>query len=181
MIKESAFDIGLPGYSMHRLTFEDIGAIQELSEKCLDFMLLVDGRPAEPASVEEDFLFVPPGHTVDNKFVFGIFDAHKEMVGILDTMCGYPEEDTWWIGLLMLAPETRSKGNGEKVLEGFTAYVQVQGCQAIMLGVVEENQRAQQFWSRMGFESVRKTEPQEFGNKTHVVIVMRKELQKIKE
>jgi ribosomal protein S18 acetylase RimI-like enzyme len=35
-----------------------------------------------------------------------------------------------------------------------------------MLGVVEENQAAYEFWQRLGFEFVRQTEPRQFGKKT---------------
>jgi len=45
---------------------------------------------------------------------------------------------------------------------------------AIMLGVVEENQAAYDFWQRLGFELVRKTEPRPFGRKTQSVSVMRR-------
>jgi ribosomal protein S18 acetylase RimI-like enzyme len=43
-----------------------------------------------------------------------------------------------------------------------------------MLGVVEENRAAYQFWQKLGFELVRKTEPRLFGRKTQAVYVMRR-------
>ena len=176
MKTEIAFDIGLQDYSVHQLLLEDIVAIQVLCEKCLDFMLLVDGRPAEPKGVEEDFLSVPPGKSFDDKFVFGIMNQQNEMVGLLDTLRCYPDEKTWWIGLLLFIPETRSQGIGKKVLHGFVEYVRLSGAQAIMLGVVEENTLAYKFWERMGFEFVRKTEPRRFGNKTQTVSIMRQSI-----
>ena len=45
-----------------------------------------------------------------------------------------------------------------------------------MLGVVEESERAYRFWSKMGFEFVRETEPRPFKNKTQTVRIMRREL-----
>lgn len=50
MKPETGFDIGLQEYSMQRMTLEDIEEIQGIYEKCLDFMLLVDGHGADPAS-----------------------------------------------------------------------------------------------------------------------------------
>jgi len=176
MKTETAFDIGLQDYSMHQLSLEDIGAIQGLCEKCLDYMLLVDGRAADPNSIEEDFRYAPAGKLLDDKFVFGIANQQNELVGMLDTLRGYPDETTWWIGLLLFTPETRSLGFGKKVTEGFAEYVRARGGQAIMLGVVDENKRAYKFWNRMGFELVRRTEPQQFGNKTHTVNVMRRNI-----
>jgi len=89
----------------------------------------------------------------------------------------YPDDATWWIGLLLLAPEARSQGLGEKVLRAFVEVVRAGGGRAIMLGVVEDNQQAYKFWARMGFELVRQTEPRQFGNKTQTVSVMRQSLE----
>jgi ribosomal protein S18 acetylase RimI-like enzyme len=176
MKTEIAFDIGLQDYSVHQLLLDDIVAIQVLCEKCLDFMLLVDGHPAEPNEVEEDFLSVPPGKSSDDKFVFGIMNQQNDMIGLLETLRWYPDEKTWWIGLLLFTPETRSQGIGQKVLRGFVEYARLRGAQVIMLGVVEENTLAYKFWKRMGFEFVRQTEPRKFGNKTQTVSIMRRSL-----
>ncbi len=163
-------------YSTRRLLLADIEAMQGLYDRCLDFMLLIDGHAADPGGVEEDFLFVPPGNSSEDKFIYGIFDRQGDLIGVLDTLRGYPEEKTWWIALLLFVPEIRSLGLGEKVLEAFAGFVRASGAQAIMLGVVEENPRAYKFWSRMGFEFVQKREPEQFGNKMHSVIVMRRNL-----
>jgi ribosomal protein S18 acetylase RimI-like enzyme len=174
MKTEIAFDISLQDYSVHRLLHEDIKAIQALFEQCLDYMLLVDGHPAEPKGVEEDFLSVPPGKSHEDKFVFGIANQQKEIVGLLDTLRWYPNETTWWIDLLLFVPKSRSRGLGEKVLQGFVEYARLSGAHAIMLGVVEENIRAYKFWKMMEFEFVRETEPRQFGNKTQTVKVMQR-------
>jgi len=177
MKSEIAFEIDLSDYSVHQLSLEDVPALQALFEKCLDYMLLVDGHPAGPNAAAEEFQDVPPGKSLQDKFLFGIVDAKNELVGELDVMRAYPDESTWWIGLLLLDPQVRSRGIGERVLEGFCGHVKANGGKAIMLGVVAENEKAYRFWDRMGFELVQEREPQQFGNKTHVVRVMRRSLQ----
>jgi ribosomal protein S18 acetylase RimI-like enzyme len=170
------FDPGLEGVAVQRLTIGEIEAVQKLLDQCLDYMLLVDGHAADLKSTEEDFLFVPDGKSPEDKFVYGIFDPQNALVGLLDTLRGYPDEGTWWIGLLLLVPQVRSQGMGQKVVEALAGYAQTSGAQALMLGVVEDNERAYQFWRKLGFELVRQTEPQQFGEKTQRVNVMRKEL-----
>jgi RimJ/RimL family protein N-acetyltransferase len=176
MKTEPAFDMGTPAYSVHRLFPEDSQAIQELFEKCLDFMLLVDGHPAGPHAAEEELCDVPPGKSLDDKFVFGIVNLQNDLVGYLDVLRDYPDETTWWIGLLLIVPEIRSQGMGQKIVRGFADYVLANEGQTIMLGVVEENKLAYRFWERMGFEFVHTTEPRKFGEKIQRVNVMRRRL-----
>ncbi len=176
METEIAFDLDARGYSVHRLRGEDVQALQTLYEACLDYMLLADGHPAGPHAAEEELKEVPPGRSADDKFMFGIVDSRNGLAGVLDVVRGYPEEGVWWIGLLLLLPGVRSQGVGQKVLDGFSEYVRGSGGNAILLGVVEENERAHRFWSKMGFELVRETEPQQMGNKTQTVRIMRREI-----
>jgi len=176
---EMDFYPGLEGYTVQLLTIGEIEAVQSLFEQCLDFMLLVDGHAADLQSIEEDFRFIPPGKAPEDKCVYGIYDQQNALVGLLDTLRGYPEEGTWWIGLLLLAPQVRSQGLGKKVVEAYAEYAQASGAQALMLGVVEDNERAYKFWSRMGFEFVRQTEPQQFGEKRQRVKEMRRRLMSI--
>jgi ribosomal protein S18 acetylase RimI-like enzyme len=177
MKSETTFDIGLPSYSVRRMIQADIPGLQKLYEACQDYMQMVDGRPAGKNAAEEEFRNTPPGRSANDKFMFGILDPHKELIGILDAMRGYPDETTWWIGLLLFLPGFRAQGMGEKVLEGFIGYVKASGGKAIMLGVVAVNELAYRFWSRMGFELVQEGEPTQFGNKVHIVRVMRLNLE----
>ncbi len=176
MKPEFEFEIGLPEYTVQQLTLEDLGEIQTIYEKCLDYVLLIDGHAADPAGIEEDFQFVPSGKSIDDKFVYGIIHRKAGMVGLLDTLRWYPDQTTWWIGEFLIMPDARSQGLGEKVIESFVEYARARGAQAIMLGVVAENVRAYKFWNRIGFAFVRETEPRQFGNKTQTVKVMRRVL-----
>ena len=106
----------------------------------------------------------------------GCWISKGEMVAVLETYRHYPEEATWWIGLLMLAPRVRGQGLGQKIVEGFVEHAAKEGAQSIMLGVVEENLAAYRFWQKVGFELVRTTEPRPFGKKTQKVYVMGRDL-----
>jgi GNAT superfamily N-acetyltransferase len=154
----------------------DIEAIQGLLDQCLDYMLLVDGHAANLASTKEDFQFVPPSASPADKYVYGILDKKKALVGLLDTLRGYPQEGTWWIRLLLLEPQVRSQGLGEKVVQALAQYAQASGAHDLMLGVVEDNGRAYKFWSKVGFALIRQTEPRQFGEKMQRVNVMSRKL-----
>ena len=174
MNPDTAFDVGLPDYSVHFLHSEDSAAIQELWEICADYMLLLNGCPNDPQLGEGAFTDVPPGRSAEDLAIFGIIDRQGGLVGILHTLPGYPDENTWWIGVYVLIPELRSQGIGEQVVKGFEEYVRLRGYSSIMLGVVKKNKRASKFLKRIGFTVVRQTRPHQFGYSIHRVIVMRK-------
>jgi ribosomal protein S18 acetylase RimI-like enzyme len=171
---ETSFNIGLQGYSIYRLFHEDIQIIQEVFEKCNDYLLLVEGKTVERNTGEEEFLSVPKGKSLEEKLVFGIFNQQKEIIGYLDTLCIYPEEKCCWIALLLFVPEYRAKSMGQKVVQGFIEYMSTRGVQEIRLGVIEENYQAKRFWNNLGFELIHTTESRPFGNKAHKVHIMRR-------
>ena len=159
---------------MRRLYPESAGAVQTLFERCNDFNLLVDGEDVSPTSGQEIFQELPPGRSLADKFLFGVFDPTEQLVGLLEGLWGYPEAGVCWIGLLLLDPALRGQGLGRQLMVGFEDYARAQGSQFLMLGVVEENPRAYTFWSSLGFELVHQTKPRRFGNKLQKVLVMRK-------
>ena len=168
-----AFETGIVDYSVHRLELADAPALQQLLEKSADYALLVEGEYPSPTAAQEVFTAGPPDKSLDDKFVFGFIDCQKAVVGLLEGMRDYPTPATWWIGLFLLAPEIRGHGIGRRLLGSFLKYAASHGATAVMLGVVEENSRARQFWQRSGFEFVRKTEPRQFGQKMQAVYVLR--------
>lgn len=174
MKKFLEFDIDLPGYDLRELRQTDIAAVQRLFEKCADYVQIVDGEEVSPAMAEEIFVSRPPGRSLKDKFLFGLFDQQGELAGLLEGMRNYPDAGTWWIGLLMLAPEARGQGTGRSLVDAFSTYVSRHDGAAIMLGVVEDNQPAYEFWQRIGFRQQSKTEPRQFGKKSQAVYIMRR-------
>ena len=168
------FEIDVPGYAVRSLKPEEAELLQRLYDQCTDFALVVEGEPFSPTAAQAEFRSIPDGKSLGDKLMFGLINPQGEIVGLLEAVQNYPDETTWWLGLLMLAPELRGQGVGREVLRGFSEYVRLRGGKAIMLGVVEENRRAYQFWQRMGFGMVRRTEPRRFGKKMQPVYVMRR-------
>jgi ribosomal protein S18 acetylase RimI-like enzyme len=166
------FAIDDPDYSVCRLQPEHAQAVQMLCERCADFAMLVEGETVRPDAAREIFYSVPQGRSLRDKFVYGFLDRSGTIVGVLEGMRHYPDDSTWWIGLLLLAPETRRHGLGQKIISAFSEYVDANQGSAIMLGVVEQNRAAYRFWEQQGFELVRQTEPRTFGKKTQSVSVM---------
>jgi GNAT superfamily N-acetyltransferase len=174
MYRVTTFHVDLPGYTVRRLKPDDVVILQSLLDQCPDYAEVVEGEEVSPAAAEELFQSLPPGGSFSNKSVFGIFHREGEIGGVLEGMRHYPEENIWWIGLLLLAPDMRNHGVGRTLLEAFMEYARGNGGKAVMLGVVEDNTRACRFWLKNGFAMVRKTEPRLFGKKNQAVFVMRR-------
>jgi ribosomal protein S18 acetylase RimI-like enzyme len=171
---ELEFRFDLPGYSARRLAPDDAQNLQRLLEQCADYTEIVEGTGVSPAAAQELFQELPPGRTFSDKLVMGIINRVGDIIGVLDGMRNYPENNIWWIGLLMFSPDSRCQGLGRMVVEGFVENVRGQGGRAVMLGVVEDNRRAYSFWSQNGFELVRKNEPRTFGKKVQSVFVLQR-------
>lgn len=161
-------------YSARRLEPNEAEVLQRLYEQCADYADLVDGHPPSPFAAREEFLAVPEGKTLQDKFMFGLFDARNILVGLIEAIRHYPDDQTWWVGLMMLAPQQRGKGVGSEFYRGFEHWVLGHGAQQVMLSVVEENEQGFSFWKKIGFEVTRKTPPKQFANKTHRLYVMRR-------
>ena len=110
--------------------------------------------------------------------MFGLFRG-EELTGLLEAIRHYPDETTWWVGLLLLEPLSRGQGLGAAFYRAFERFVAEQSAEYMMLSVVEENASGFRFWQRLGFEEVRRTEPKPFGSKTHVLSVVKKSVEEI--
>jgi len=168
--------IELPGYTAQRLTPDDAGMGKQLSHQCPDYAEIVEGMPVSPAAAHELFQALPPGGSFSNKLMIGIFHREDAIDGVLEGMRHYPEESIWWIGLLLLAPNIRNRGVGRRLVEAFIISARDNRAKAVRLGVAEENERAYRFWSRNGFNLLRKTEPRLFGKKNQAAFVMERKI-----
>jgi ribosomal protein S18 acetylase RimI-like enzyme len=172
--RDIVIETGLLDYSVRALDHGDCPALQRLCERCADYTWIVEGRPVSPTAAEDILHDLPPGRSPEDKFIFGLVDREGEIAGVMEGIVDYPEKTIWWIGLLMLAPETRGQGIGRILVDAFAQSVSHQGGTGIMLGVVDENTDALRFWQSLDFEVVRVTEPRLFGQKIQPVIGMKR-------
>jgi GNAT superfamily N-acetyltransferase len=154
----------------------DQPAIFALLQACDDFSLLSSGMP----STEQDALDLlrdyPPGIPPEQKAVLGFFDPEERLVAVLDMVIGYPHESVWFIGLLLITPDHRRKGLGQKIVTSFARWAQENKASSLMIGVLECNSAALRFWKSQGFDEVERTGPRTIGLMQHMVIRMRKNL-----
>jgi GNAT superfamily N-acetyltransferase len=162
----------IAGYQTALIQEKDLGELQTLLERCADYSLMVDGSPPNPSEASTLLVDCPEGKTIVDKFVFGFSSKKQGLIGVLDTIRDYPTQSDWWLGLLLLDPAQRNKGLGKRIYQSFEQWVSQQGARRIFLGVVEVNHKAYQFWQKLGFEIIERHPVRQFGNLSHVVIIM---------
>lgn len=174
MDNSTGFALERVNYSARPLKLTDAEVLQQVYEQCADYADLVDGHPPSSSAAREEFSAVPEGKTLEDKFMFGLFSPANDLVGLLEGIRHYPEEQTWWIGLIMIAPQQRRQALGTEFYKSFERYVSGLGAQQVMLSVVEVNEPGLRFWQQLGFEVTRTTPLKQFGNKTHKLFVMKR-------
>jgi GNAT superfamily N-acetyltransferase len=174
MQDSASFTLNRPGYLAKLLRPEDAPVLQSLYEQCADFSLLSVGQPFSSTEARDDFDVLPDGKMAADKYIFGLFDPHSNLIGMIESIRRYPDNQTWWIGLIMLCPNQRGQGLGLNFYQAFEDWVLKQGVKEISLCVIEINELGLKFWKSLGFEVIRKKEPQQLDDKINVTYVMRR-------
>lgn len=164
------------GYSARFLAASDQIAIFALIQACDDFFILSNGMPSVEGDARSLLSDHPPGISPGQKGVIGFFDSVNNLAAALDFMIGYPNENVWFIGLLLIHPDLRGRGWGKHIVSNFEAWSRANQGKALMIGVLECNTAAMRFWQANGFREIERTGPRVYGLCEHMVIRMRKDL-----
>lgn len=154
----------------------ETGIVQPLLERCEDYHQLVYGRPALPDEARNIPSERPPTLAPGQGHLFALRDAQGGLAGMLEALRDFPARGEWYIGLMLLAPEARGKGRGESVLNAYADYVRANGGRLLRIGVVEHNELALRFWTRVGFQPEQWVGPIVHGLRWNRVLKMTKAL-----
>jgi len=172
---ETLFEVG--EYRVRRLSAEDAPLLRQLGERCRDHLELHYGSPPDPEQLVRDLLSdLPPGKSLGDKVGMGVCDGAGRLVGGIDVIRDYPEPREWYLGLMVLDPAHRARGLGTRLFTALTAWLRRHEVASLRLAVSEHNEAGRRFWLRLGFQPVKQVLA-EFGNKTSVFHVMRRELE----
>jgi GNAT superfamily N-acetyltransferase len=155
---------------------DQMADLQALLERSADFFELVEGQPPGKYAAQEVAAGGPPGWTLDKKFLIGIYGQAGAMIATIEGIRDYPETGTFWIGLMIIDPDHRGQGLGERMLRGFEGWALAQGAAWVGLGVAESNLKAYRFWQRMGFEQTSVTGPVQMGHREQKIFRMKKRI-----
>lgn len=158
-------------YVITTITKNHKTAVKDLFHRCDDYFYLVEGRKANEASAKEFFEDLPPNKTLKDKHTLGIFQD-TNLVGVIDLVEDYPNKYEWIIGLLLIDPVMRGKGLGQKIHKILMDIAKEGKAEKLRICVVEQNKHALEFWKKIGYQEIKRTEPRKYGEKECIVIVM---------
>jgi len=142
-------------YLVKKLGEEDIGDIFSLCEKNKEYYEYCPPMITE-SLVKEDMYALPENKTLDDKYYVGLYDSEK-LIAILDLIEKYPDENTIFIGLLMLDIDIQNKGIGSLIFNDLCEYLKDIGYKYIRLAWILDNKKAKHFWLKNGFEIIKQT------------------------
>ncbi len=155
--------------------------VRELDEKELSNLLaLCQSNPmyyhhcppdVSLESLCSDMSVLPPGRSMADKHYVGFF-KETELIGVMDLIEGYPNEQTAFIGFFMLSSNVQGHGVGTDIITEAFAYLKECGFDKVKLGYAKGNPQSEHFWIKNGFDRT----GVEVQNEGYVVVVMEKML-----
>jgi ribosomal protein S18 acetylase RimI-like enzyme len=139
---------------------EELRGLQAVMESDEGFALRVTGHPPGPADAQSTLLFVPEGMAPDDKVVFGVW-VDGELVGVLDLLLRYPDQETVYLGLLLIDRRWQGQGIGAAACQALEQEVPARWpwARRLRLSVVRTNDQVLGFWRRMGFAETGEIRP----------------------
>ncbi len=135
-----------------------------------DYFWDFEGVLPSNSTLNEILNEVPEGYSKEDKLVFEI-NKNGNLVGIIDILKGFPTENTWMIGLVLLHPKFRGQGLGCKIHTKIKSLAKTNNIEILRIGVIESNYKASKFWNNLGYQHLKKVDTI-LGEKNQTVNVM---------
>jgi ribosomal protein S18 acetylase RimI-like enzyme len=154
---------------------DELAALQRIFESDEDFALRVTGHPPGPADAQSTLMFVPEGKSPDDKAVFGVW-AGDELVGILDLLLRHPDDETVYLGLLLIDRDRQGQGIGAAACQALERDLLPRWpwVRRLRLSVVRTNDQVLGFWRRLGFTETGEVRPWRYDKLESEVVLMDK-------
>ena len=146
----------------------DRPALREFYARSSDYVLLETGLAPSEDTIDELFQNAPPGGDPKECVHLGLFDTAGHIHGICEQSFGFPNPQSSYLGLLMLAPDIRSLGYGPILFNRMKHIALNKKCTELFVAVLDANPRGRAFWEDLGFQYQLSSDPVTTGSATHV-------------
>ena len=141
-------------YEVVEITNQNFEQVFEVYDTNQDFFMLTQGKKTTIGSSINDINALPPNCGIDQKIYISLWE-NGGVVGILDLTKEYPEQTSFWIGLLLIHGNLHGKKIASRVVNAVLNAAKVLGYKSAQLGVIENNTKGINFWKKHGFDIFR--------------------------
>lgn len=145
----------------------DFGAVEAVYRRAADYLAFESGLTPDAAA--RAFFEERPPASPEEPLKFGVSGDDGTLAAIGALAFGYPEPGDAYLGLLLLVPEMRHRGLGRAIFGEVKKLAQAHRASRLLIGVLDDNERARAFWERQGFKLRQTSGPHDFGHRRHVV------------
>ncbi len=158
---KTELDLTLTGKKViiRNVELQDVEALQAFCATWADKVLL-EGNTFEPDYIykcltQADLPPIPNASADHYQMKAIVSQAQSSPIGFMDLYEGYPDSDTLWIGMFLLAPEAQGLGFGRETMELLTQAAAASNFKSISLGVYLKNWTGLRFWYQNGFSKIK--------------------------
>lgn len=152
----------LPGWLPAPVDERTIGDVYALCLGNPGYFACTQARPVNRRELLDDARALPPGCAAQDKSYLALYRSGA-CAALLDFVRGYPDQDTGWLGLLILARELHGQGLGRLVAQSVCASAAEMGMARVQLACYSSNEDGLRFWQHLGFQEVRRCQRTEDG------------------
>ena len=172
----------LPGCSIEGIRVvewqgSDEAELQRFFEQAPDYFLAFNGEPATPNEAREELQGqLPPGWRCRGMYWLSYRDAQNQLVAVVNIAADLLAEGIWHIGLLLVDTRLHGTGLAQRLHRDLEAWAATQGAEWLRLTVVLGNTKAERFWPKLGYVTVRTREGIRMGRQVNRVAIQVKAL-----
>lgn len=136
-------------YDVRKIVKEDLPEVLSL---CLENPGYYQYCPSAATleSLEQSLHDLPPGKSHEDKYFLGFYQ-NKQLIAVMDLICGYPHHHIAFIGFFMVNRSCQGLGVGTAIISECSAHLRGIGYSKIRLAYVENNSQAKAFWRKNNF------------------------------
>ena len=135
------------GIKVCKLSEKDIDAMYAICISNPYYFACMKSKPTK-ASLKEDLTALPMGKSMQDKYFLGFYHQ-EELLGFLDAIVGYPNEDCLYIGWVMIHKKYQGTMFAQTLMK--TLLHQCFSAKYARLGCIKGNVVAEKFWTKLGF------------------------------
>ncbi len=165
------------GIRVVELLVSDAAELQHFFEQAPAYFIAVNGEPAGPTEAREELQgYLPAGWRCSRMYWLGYRDAQDQLVAVVNIAADLLAAGVWHIGLLLVHTRLHRTGLARQLHADLESWAASKGAQWLRLTVVVGNTRAERFWPKLGYVSVRTREGITMGRQVNTVSIQVKAL-----